>query len=279
MAVPKFDQLFDAVLNALKDLGGSASIAELEDTVSQILNLSEKDLSQVHKGNRTKFSYNLAWARTYLKSAGFIENSEKGVWSLTNKGEETNSVDATLIKRLVRSNTGEITEDDPSNSSEIIQITWEDELLEEIKSLTPKAFERLAQRILRESGFIQVEVTGRSSDGGIDGKGVVRLNLLSFHVHFQCKRYKDVVSPDKVRDFRGAMVGRSDKGLLITTGRFSSEAKREASRDGAPPLELIDGQQLVQMLKNLKLGVQVRLVESIEVDKKWFEDFNAANSK
>jgi restriction system protein len=153
------------------------------------------------------------------------------------------------------------------------ELRWEDEALEVIKQISPKAFETLCQRLLRESGFIQVEVTGRSGDGGIDGRGVVRVGgILSFHVIFQCKRYKDTVSAATVRDFRGAMVGRADKGLLITTGAFTRDARVEAQRDGAPPLDLIDGEELVQKLKDLRLGIDVALetFEHVLVDKAWF---------
>jgi restriction system protein len=140
--------------------------------------------------------------------------------------------------------------------------------------MDPSAFERLVQRLLRESGFIKVEVTGRSGDGGIDGKGVMRLGgLLSFHVIFQCKRYRGSVSVSQVRDFRGAMVGRADKGLLITTGNFTRDAMREAVRDGAPAIDLIDGDLLVEKLKQLGLGVRTEIVETeqISVDQKWFK--------
>ena len=139
--------------------------------------------------------------------------------------------------------------------------------------MSPDAFERLAQRILRESGFIQVEVTGKTGDGGIDGKGIMRLSgLLSFHVYFQCKRYKGSVSSSQIRDFRGAMTGRADKGLFITTGTFTKGALTEATRDGAPPLDLIDGEQLVDLLKNLSLGVKTEKVqkEEVTVDQDWF---------
>jgi restriction system protein len=152
-------------------------------------------------------------------------------------------------------------------------MTWEDDLLETLKEIPPDAFERLCQRILRESGFIQVEVTGKSGDGGIDGRGVVRIGgLRSFHVIFQCKRYQGSVSSSTVRDFRGAMVGRADKGLLITTGTFTKDAKQEAQRDGAPPIDLIDGESLAQKLKELRIGVDVRsrIVEEVVIDKLFF---------
>ena len=154
------------------------------------------------------------------------------------------------------------------------ELRWQDEALEALKQMAPEAFERLCQRLLRESGFIQVEVTGRSGDGGIDGKGVVKLGgILSFHVIFQCKRYRDSISASAIRDFRGAMVGRADKGLFITTGTFTRDARLEAQRDGAPPLDMIDGDELVIMLKDLRLGIEVRVktVEEISVNHEWFK--------
>lgn len=156
------------------------------------------------------------------------------------------------------------------------ELSWEAEALAALKQMPPEAFERLCQRVLRESGFIQVEVTGRAGDGGIDGRGVVKLGaILSFHVHFQCKRYKDTVSAPVIRDFRGAMVGRADKGIIITTGTFTRDAKAEALRDGAPPLDLIDGDEFVQMLKAYRLGIEVRekIVEQIKVDPDWFTSY------
>ena len=148
---------------------------------------------------------------------------------------------------------------------------WKEQLLNILYEITPAAFERLAQRILRESGFFQVEVTGKVGDGGIDGKGIVRVSgLLSFHVIFQCKRYKGSVTPSQIRDFRGAMQGRADKGLVITTGTFTREAIKEATRDGAPPIDLIDGETLCEKLKELRLGVDTKLIESVEIRDDWF---------
>ena len=142
-------------------------------------------------------------------------------------------------------------------------MSWRDELLDALLKMDPSAFERLVQRLLRESGFIQVEVTGQSGDGGIDGKGIMRLGgLLSFHVIFQCKRYKGSVTVSQVRDFRGAMVGRADKGLLITTGNFTKDAVREATRDGAPAIDLIDGDLLIDKLKELELAFRPRKLKS-----------------
>jgi restriction system protein len=156
--------------------------------------------------------------------------------------------------------------EEEEEEEEEIGLSWKEQLLEALLALEPNAFERLCQRVLRESGFVKVEVTGRSGDGGIDGTGVLRLNLLSFQVLFQSKRYRGSVGASVVRDFRGAMVGRADKGLIITTGTFTAEARREATRDGAPAIDLVDGEALCDLLKSLRIGVKVETVESVTVD-------------
>jgi restriction system protein len=277
MAVPPYQEMFNPALQALRDLGGSCSISEMSDSVAKILELAEEDVNETHKGNMTKLEYRLAWARTYLKIYGLVENSARGVWALTTQGRETDQVDEDEVRKFVRGlhrqNRTERVEVEPDDDGDSA-VRWEDEVVQVIQGIAPEAFERLCQRILRESGFIQVEVTGRGADGGIDGRGVVKLgNLLSFHVVFQCKRYVGSVSASTVRDFRGAMVGRADKGLLITTGRFTRDARTEAQRDGAPPLDLVDGSALAIMLKDLKLGVKTALVEEVTVDKQWFDSF------
>lgn len=274
MAVPKYDELFNPILQSLHQLGSSASISEQEERVASILGLSDEDISEIHRGTRTKLSYNMAWARTYLKKFGLLDNSSRGVWILTPQGQKTIHVDKEEVKRFVLALDRENLERDGIETTEAIdELTWEDKALEAVKNMHPDAFERLCQRILRESGFIQVEITGRSGDGGIDGRGVVKLgNILSFHVHFQCKRYKDTVSPSVIRDFRGAMVGRADKGIVITTGTFSREARLEALRDGAPPLDLVDGDDLVRLLKEFQLGIAVteKTIEEVSVNEDWF---------
>lgn len=277
MAVPKYDDLFNPLLQALHELGSSASIPELEDRVATNLNLTEQDISEIHKGTRTKLSYNMAWARTYLKKYGLLNNSSRGIWILTPSGQKTDHVDKEEVKRRVIALDRENSElEEIETKEELEELTWRDKALEAIQSMAPEAFERLCRRILRESGFETVDVTGKSGDGGIDGHGIVKLGkVLSFHVHFQCKRYKATVPPSAIRDFRGAMVGRADKGIIITTGTFSNEARLEASRDGAPPLDLINGDELVQMLKEYQLGINVKekKVEEISVDRQWFIDY------
>jgi restriction system protein len=278
MPVPSYDDLLSPLLAVMHGLGGSASVSEQEDAVASLLKLTERDLSEIHRGTRTKLNYRLAWARNYLKQFGLLENSARGVWSLTPEGRKRKTVSKEEVKRTVhganRANRSKRALDPEQDGlSEPEENDWEDELLSVLKGIPADAFERLCQRLLRESGFIQVEVTGHSGDGGIDGKGVVRIGgLLSFHVIFQCKRYKGSVSASIVRDFRGAMVGRADKGLLISTGTFTKDARHEAQRDGAPPIDLVDGEDLVQKLRQLGIGVEVKqkVVEEITIQKDFF---------
>ncbi len=265
-------------------MGGSASITELLDQVINNLELSPEVVEQPHTGkrNRTELEYRLAWARTYLKKYGLVHNSERGVWALTPRGHEIGTVDPQAVNRFVREQSirerqgrtdpTEIDErrTEPETNQEETD-SWRETLMATLLQMSPDAFELLCQRLLRESGFIQVEVTGRSGDGGIDGHGLVRLaGLISFPVIFQCKRYRDTISSGTVRDFRGAMVGRADKGLIITTGSFTRGASAEATRDGAPPIDLIDGEQLTDKLKDLRLGIVTRQVEVVEVNTEWF---------
>jgi restriction system protein len=275
--VPTYDAFMNPLLQAMKSLGGSGTIEEIEAKVLEIAGLSEDQVAVLHnpeKGGLTEVGYRLAWTRTYLRKAGLLENSSRGVWALTPRGMKLDRVDEKEIVRTVK--VGLKDDEDLSHAADggaNDSTTWKEELITALRNMKPDAFERLVQRILRESGFIQVQVTGRSGDGGIDGRGILRISgLLSFHVIFQCKRWQGSVSSAQVRDFRGAMVGRADKGLLITTGTFTQDAVKEATRDGAPAIDLIDSDHLMEKLKELGLGVSTRTieVEEVQVDPEWF---------
>lgn len=288
--VPTFDALMNPLLSALRVLGGSGSVDEIYEKVAESLNVSDEVLAQLHNpetGNRTEIQYRLAWARTYLKKYGLLENSERGVWSIAPQKSNIQEVDPVEVIRFVRNLDREQraaqrrqggTEEALSPEQEVSETpdevqTWRAQLHTILtKELDPAAFERLVKRLLRESGFVHVEVTGRSGDGGIDGKGIARIHgFLSFHVVFQCKRYQGSVTAGQIRDFRGAMVGRADKGLFVTTGTFTRDAVREATRDGAPPIDLVDGDLLAEKLKELSLGVKTEVVEEVTVDQDWYK--------
>lgn len=276
--LPTYETMMNPTLQALKKLGGSATIEELYNKVVEIMGISDERLEIIHdqeRGSQKELEYRLAWTRSYLKKYGLLENSSRGIWALTTKGRQTEKVNPKAVSRYWRELKKKeriADEEYEADNEELKELTWREELLQMLLKMQSDAFERLVQRLLRESGFIQVQVTGRSGDGGIDGKGIIRLGgLMSFHVLFQCKRYKGSVTPSQVRDFRGAMVGRADKGLLITTGNFTTDAVKEATRDGASPIDLIDGDSLVDKLKELGLGVSIEIVEveKVIIDKDW----------
>jgi restriction system protein len=287
--MPTYDELMNPLLRALRELGGSGSIDEINEKVAEALDVPEEILNQLHNsetGNRTEIEYRLAWARTYLKKYGVLENSERGVWAISQNKADVEEVDPREVVRLVGSLSREqrATQQPQANNidvpdQEIMDApeethSWRAHLHSLLtKQLDPTAFERLIKRVLRESGFVHVEVTGRSGDGGIDGKGIARLHgFLSFHVVFQCKRYQGTVTSGQIRDFRGAMVGRADKGLFVTTGTFTRDAVKEATRDGAPPIDLVDGDQLADKLKELSLGIKTEVVEKVIVDEEWYKN-------
>ena len=276
----KYDELINPVFQAIQQLGGSGNNSEIEEKIISILNLSDREVEDIHRGNTTKLSYRTAWAKNYLKKFGVIENSARGIWTLTDKGKKTIAVNNSEVKKFVQ-NTNKNSKLlsthnqnlDEDSIDELVDLTWHEELIEVLKTIEPSSFERLSQRLLRELGFVNVEVTGKSGDGGIDGVGVIKISgILSFHVVFQCKRYANPVSSSAIRDFRGAMIGRADKGIFITTSTFTRDAKAEAQRDGAPPIDIIDGNELAKKLKELKLGVSVEIVEKVTINKKWFEN-------
>ena len=186
----KYDDLFNPVFQALHKLGGSGTNSEIEEQVILLLKLNEEEIEDIHRGNTTKLSYRLAWARNYLKRLGLIENSERAVWALTPKGIKKDRIDQHEAKRIVKDLSGGRTDkplgaDSIAESEEISELTWEEELIDVLKKIEPDAFERLSQRLLRELGFTNVEVTGKSGDGGIDGVGAIKIGgVLSFHVVF-----------------------------------------------------------------------------------------------
>ena len=283
--------LSSAVLEALHHLGGSGTNREIHDKVVKLLDLADEivELPIKEGANKTELEFRLGFARTGLKKYGLLENSGIGVWSLTAEGMQTKELDHAELWKVWEKPKSVKEEREPKeevqhssaqpeavddNLPDTEAGDWRDDLLALLHQMHPSAFERLFQRVLREDGFYQVDVTGRSGDGGIDGIGIIRIGgFLSFRMLFQCKRYKGSIGAGTVRDFRGAMMGRTDRGLIVTTGHFTQAAKREATRDGVPEIDLIDGEQLIDKLKELSLGVKTKevVVEQVIIDREWFE--------
>ena len=284
--IPQYHELMWPALQATKELGGSATVSEMNERAMAAAGITEEQQAVQHgeEGRMSEVEYRLHWARTHLKGIGALENSARGVWAVTDRGRSMSDPemraatkawrDSFRERRLAR-RASQAAEAEGRDEEADAEGDWKDQLIARLLQLPPDGFERLAQRILREAGFVNVTVTGKSGDGGIDGAGTYRLSLVSFPVYFQCKRYKGSVTPGVVRDFRGAMAGRGEKGLLITTGSFTRDAQAEATRDGAPPVELIDGDRLCDLLKEFRLGIDVRerIAEDVTVNPGFFDEY------
>ena len=286
---PKFVSYFCPVIEALKKLGGSARPAEVGEEIVAKLGISDTAQAETLPSGFPRFDNKVAWARFYLAKAGIIDSSSRGVWTLTEKGRAlphlTHQEALDVFKEVHaqfhvdrgRDDAPEVEEAEAAPSQDAASptsVNYREQVLEILRGLPPSGFQRFCQRLLRESGFQEVTISGRSGDGGIDGLGILQVSpLVSFKVLFQCKRYAGAVTPSQVRDFRGAMQGRADKGIIITTAAFTSEARKEAVRDGVPPIELVDGEKLVTMIEQLELGLSP--IRAFKVDESFFAQFES----
>jgi restriction system protein len=282
---PAFIRFFSPLIQALHQLGGSGKPTEVYDRIVQNLKLPDEKVAETTKSGATRVENQIHWARFYLARAGYIDSSQRGVWRLTEKGLATDSLEGdeayalfkTLHAQLQSSNdrpqATQLSQEPVMDEVGIQPITdYRTALLATLVGLPPGGFERVCQRLLRESGFERVTVTGRSGDGGIDGIGVVQVTpFVSFKALFQCKRYVGSVGASQVRDFRGAMAGRADKGIIITTGTFTRDARDEAVREGVPPIELVDGEKLVELFESLQLGLKPR--KAFDIDQEFFREY------
>lgn len=279
----QFLRYFGPLLDALRELGGSGTPAEVVEEIANAMKLPDDVQNELLDSGAPRFHNQVAWARFYLTREGFIDSSKRGIWSLTEAGrattitqEQARAIFQKWVKVFAEARRRR-KDEPPEADDQVAEETaapsnYRDALLETLLGLPAPGFERFCQRLLRESGFVQVVVTGRSGDGGLDGYGTLQVNpLVSFKVLFQCKRYSGSVTPAQVRDFRGAMQGRADKGIILTTGTFTADARKEASRDGVPPIELVDAPKMLDMFVQLELGLKP--VTTYEIDPAFFNEF------
>lgn len=287
---PTRASLIEATFKAITGCGGSATNDEIQEHVIEILELPDHIINMMHADNtQTRLHYELRWARTYLKKYGAIDNSVRGVWSIASGFENKTEVDGNLVCQKVRgmdtlapsenTDVHQSEAESPASSARRSENETDDEpwragLSKVLHEMDPYAFERLAMRLLRECGFSKVSVTKKSGDNGIDGFGKVSLNgIVTINVAFQCKRYAGLVSNSAVLDFRGSLPAGIEKGIFITTGAFSNAAVQEAMDFGkTPTIDLIDGENLINLLLEHDLGVskEVRMVYG--VNKSFFEE-------
>jgi restriction system protein len=287
---PEFLRFIKPIVETLKELGSSGNASEVTDQVIERLRISEAEQKETTSNGQSRVRNQIAWARFYLAKSGLLDSSKYGVWALTQAGRSAkldpesvrqlfDDVQKQFVRKKADTAVPTIANDSADRESpEPEPDNYRVRLLEVLRSLPAAGFERICQRLLRESGFQQVVVTGKSGDGGIDGHGVLEINpLVTLKVLFQCKRYADnhPVSSNQIRDFRGAMQGRGDKGLVLTTGTFTSDAKKEATRDGVPPIELVDGEKLVALFAKVELGL--RPVQTFEMIDSFFDEFRSTD--
>ena len=280
MKGPQFLVYLRPLVEVLRNIGGSGSTSDVIDQVIDYMNIPEEVVSETIASGASRVRNQIEWARMYLVKADLMDSSQRGIWKLTEKGYEADISDDSIysIFKKVQALSQKSKQDKQSKKEDDIDDTVVDDeahgevLLSILKNLSPSGFEKLCKRLLTEVGVHDVQITGGSGDQGVDGTGVIKVNdVVSFNIIFQCKRYKDAVVPHHVRDFRGTMQGRADKGIIITTGRFTSEAKKEAVRDGVPPIELIDGERLVTLFEKYKLGLKPKVVYDVLPD--FFENY------
>jgi len=282
----EFVKWFGHLLDALRDLGDSGRPQEVSGRIAKNLNLPDEILDETLKSGGGKFHNQVAWARQYLVWEGLLDSSKHGTWTLTEKGRNAHMPEAEARKifkkwvaihaenRKQKAAEEQNSHDEEAPAPDTPSADEKLSLISVLRSLSPIGFEKVCRELLRESGFENVEITGGSADGGIDGYGTLEINpFVSFKVLFQCKRYaeKNLVGRSQVGDFRNAMIGRAEKGIIITTSSFTNAAVLEANREGAPQVELVDGIKLVKMFQRVELGVKKRTV--YDVDPSYFEKF------
>lgn len=276
---PQFLDYVIPILDVLKENGGSGNASEVVEAVIEKLQIPEEVVNQTSTSGQSTVKNRIQWARFYLAKAGLIDTGKRGVWQLTQQGfaaQPSREEVYTMFREVHKRFEGRPEKTD-SKEEDLDNEVVEDEehsgiLLNILKTMKPSGFEKICKRLLTEIGIHDIVIKGGSGDQGIDGIGLIKLNeVVNFNIIFQCKRYSDAVSPHHVRDFRGTMQGRADKGLILTTGRFTQEAKKEASRDGVPPIELIDGERLVSLFEKYQLGLKPTII--FQVMPEFFKNF------
>ncbi len=289
---PKFVQYFQPVIDGLHALGSSAKPKEVYAWIAEHHDIPKVEIEGTTKGGQSKFENKVGWARFYLAKAGMIDTEQRGVWVLTEKGRSTNlsHVEAYDLFKSIhdgfpRAEKSENIEQPVSSSDDedasapdentyLNQDEVQERLVGILKSLTPKGFEELCARLLRHIGFENVKVTGESGDQGIDGEGYLLINrFVRTKVMFQCKRYDKTVGPEKIREFRGAIQGKAERGILLTTGTFTKGARETAAQDNATAIELVDIDRLLELM--IEEGLGVRETKALTIEPDFFSAYQA----
>lgn len=302
MALPKYDEFYRLVLNALQD-GKSHSMKEVRNSIAQTLHLTEQDLSETLSNGSSVYAGRVGWAKTYLKKAEMIDSPQRGYITITPAGQSllasnepiTNSLLAKLSSAFLdfyrpQSGNSTSTQSDSGNTQistpETPQETFErvynlineqlaDELLNDVLNQSPVFFEHLVVDLMKAMGYGDGLVTKYSGDDGIDG--IIHEDKLGFNlIYIQAKRWKPdiTITKPELQKFAGAMMGppKVEKGLFITTAKFSPKAKEYAT---AQHIILVDGKKLTELMIEHGVGVSTQKAYLIKrIDSDYFSDDN-----
>lgn len=302
MALPKYDEFYRLVLNALQD-GKSHSMKEVRNSIAQTLHLTEQDLSETLSNGSSVYAGRVGWAKTYLKKAEMIDSPQRGYITITPAGQSllasnepiTNALLAKLSSAFLdfyrpQSGNSTSTQSDSGNpqisTPETPQETFErvynlineqlaDELLNDVLNQSPVFFEHLVVDLMKAMGYGDGLVTKYSGDDGIDG--IIHEDKLGFNlIYIQAKRWKPdiTITKPELQKFAGAMMGppKVEKGLFITTAKFSPKAKEYAT---AQHIILVDGKKLTELMIEYSVGVSTQKAYLIKrIDSDYFSDDN-----
>lgn len=302
MALPKYDEFYRLVLDALQD-GKSHSMKEVRNSIAQTLHLTEQDLSETLSNGSSVYAGRVGWAKTYLKKAEMIDSPQRGYITITPAGQSllasnepiTNALLAKLSSAFLdfyrpQSGNSTSTQSDSGNTQistpETPQETFErvynlineqlaDELLNDVLNQSPVFFEHLVVDLMKAMGYGDGLVTKYSGDDGIDG--IIHEDKPGFNlIYIQAKRWKPdiTITKPELQKFAGAMMGppKVEKGLFITTAKFSPKAKEYAT---AQHIILVDGKKLTELMIEYGVGVSTQKAYLIKrIDSDYFSDDN-----
>ena len=290
MDIPTRNDMVRPILTMVNDDGEAVHRKRVTEALADLFASTDEEKKalletrEILSGGHTKFVNEASWAISRLLYCGLLARPKRGYYQITNSGRGVLKSEADLWvvtggmrKERQQAKKKKAEEEKADDQVECLGADdWRGDLLNILKNMPPDAFERLCKELLEKAGCTQVEITGGPGDNGIDGRALIDLaGLLSVTVLFQCKRVAGTISPRVVRDFRGAIGGSAEKGIIFTTGRFSGNAQEEAQKVGTTPIALIDGELLTQKMKELDLGVSTKKetveIEAVSVDEGWFD--------
>lgn len=301
MAVPKFFEFFEAFLKVIND-NNLHTAKDVRNAIAKEMSLSDDDLAEMlPSGRQRTFDNRVAWARTYLNKAGLVETPSRGKYRITDEGKKAllsgEKIDLAYLekseefkefhKATTQNPTTDVIEEKDESPMEVLEsaysqvtATLASQLMDEVMKLTPVEFERLVVKLLLKMGYGSCiddagMVTQQSNDGGIDG--IIKEDQLGFsHIYIQAKQWNtdQTVGKPEIQKFVGALQGQqAQKGLFITTAKFSSGALQYASNLLGAKVVLVDGTKLTKLMIKHNVGVSLEQVYEVKrIDTDFFND-------